>query len=276
MHVLGEATILSVRWHGEHGAIVRAMGAGAGMLAGYVRGGRSRRLRPVLVPGNVVRAEWRARVESQLASLAVELVHSRAPLLAEPLPAAAIDWIAALTAAVLPEGQADADLHAALEGVFSAVEHAPSARGWAAALVRYELLLMGRLGFGLDLGRCAVTGAAGGLAFVSPRTGRAVSRAGAAGYEDRLLRLPAFVLDGGGAGWEDILDGLALAGAFLDRDLLGDRRGGELMLVRGRLVERLRRAGAGAGAGGTVPRPLRTGPGLSPEPVRRAAKRPPH
>jgi DNA repair protein RecO (recombination protein O) len=164
-----------------------------GLQAGYVRGGRSRRLRPVLLAGNLVQVEFRARTDEQLASLTAELVHSRAPLFAEPLPAAAIDWATSLTAAALPDGQPYPPLYEALGGLLDAVEAAPSAKGWAAALVRYELLMLNELGFGLDLGSCAATGSTESLAFVSPRSGRAVSTGGAGEYRDRLLRLPSFL-----------------------------------------------------------------------------------
>ena len=240
MHLVAPALILSVRVHGEHGAIVRALTRGAGVQPGFVRGGRSRRLRPVLVPGNAVQAEYRSRTEEQLAQLSVELVHSRAPMMAEPLAAAAIDWTAALTAATLPEGLAFPLLYDALDGLFAAVEAAPSARGWASALVRYELLLLAELGFGLDLGECAATGVRTDLAYVSPRSGRAVSREGAGAYANRLLRLPSFILDGGEADWESILDGLTLTGHFLARDLLIERQA-DILAARGRLVDRLRR-----------------------------------
>ena len=150
MHLTTEAIICAVRAHGEHGAIVRALTPGDGLQAGYVRGGKSRRLKPVLVPGNLVQAEFRARTDEQLATLTVELIHSRAFLLSEPLAAAGIDWAAALTAAALPEGQPYPRLYEGLDGLLAAIEAAPSARGWAAALVRYELLLLGELGFGLD------------------------------------------------------------------------------------------------------------------------------
>src|SRR5215207_5396080 len=99
------AIICSLRSHGEHGAIVRALTPDHGLLAGYVRGGRSRRLRPVLMAGNIIEAEYRARTDDQLPSLTAELTHSRAGLLAEPLPAAAIDWLCALTATALPDAQ---------------------------------------------------------------------------------------------------------------------------------------------------------------------------
>ena len=149
MRLETEAIVVAVRPHGEHGAIVRALTPGEGVQAGYVRGGRSRRLRPVLVPGNLVHADYRARTEEQLPHLSVELVHSRAFLLSEPLAAAAIEWVCALTAAALPEGQPYPRLFEGLDGLLDAVEAAPSARGWAAALVRYELLVLGETGFGL-------------------------------------------------------------------------------------------------------------------------------
>ena len=240
MRIETQAIILAVRAHGEHGAIVRALTPADGVQPGFVRGGRSRRLRPILLPGNLVQAEYRARTEEQLAQLTVELVHSRAPLLAEALPAAAIDWASALTAAALPEGQAYPRLYEALDGVLGAVEASPNAKGWAAALVRYELLLLAELGFGLDLAQCAATGGTEDLVVVSPRSGRAVSRAGAGEYRDRLLPLPPFLLAGGAAEWDDIVAGFRLTGHFLARDLLIERQA-DILAARERLMERLRR-----------------------------------
>lgn len=239
--LLTTAIVCSVRAHGEHGAIARLLTPGHGLIAGYVRGGRSRAMRPVLLPGNAVQAEFRARTEDQLAGLTVELAHSRAPLHAEPLPAAAIDWSCALTAAALPEGTPFPMLHQALDGVLGAVEAAPAARGWAAALVRYELLLLAELGFGLDFTRCAALGQADDLAYVSPRSAAAVSRMGAVGYEDRLLRLPPFLLEGGSGDWAQVIDGLALTGFFLERSVLTDWRS-DILAARERLVDRLKRA----------------------------------
>ncbi|NIJ16940.1 DNA repair protein RecO [Sphingobium vermicomposti] len=239
--LITSALICAVRHHGEHGAIARLLTPDHGLQAGYVRGGRSRAMRPVLLPGNGVKAEFRARTEEHLAGLTVELEHSRAPLLSEPLPAAAIDWACALTAATLSEGTPCPALYQALDGVLGAVEAAPAARGWAAALVRYELLLLAELGFGLDLGRCAATGGNGDLAYVSPRSAAAVSRAGAVGYESRLLPLPAFLLEGGSGDWSAILDGLRLTGFFLERSVLTDWRA-DVLAARARLVERLGRA----------------------------------
>ena len=235
------AIVVSLRPHGEVGAIVRLMTPEHGLQAGYVRGARGRRMRPVLLAGNEVEANLSARTEAQLAQATVELVHSRAPLLSEPLPAAAIDWACALTATALPEGQPYPRLYEALGGLLGAVEAAPAASGWGAALVRYELLLLAELGFGLDLDKCAVSGEAHDLVAVSPRSGRAVGAAAAAPHKGKLLPLPPFVREGGAASWPEILDGLALTGHFLLRDIVTDRSA-PVADARGRLVDRLRRA----------------------------------
>ncbi len=240
-HLSTSAIVCAVRAHGEHGAIARLLTPDHGLTAGYVRGGRSRAMRPVLLPGNVVKADFRARTEDQLAGLTVELAHSRAPLLAEPLPAAAIDWSCALTAAALPEATPYPARHQARAGLRDAVEAAPAARGWAVALVRYELLLLAELGFGLDLSRCAALGDVDDLAYVSPRSAAAVSRTGASGYEQRLLPLPPFLIAGGTGELAEIMDGLRLTGFFLERSVLTDRRA-DVLAARERLVERLKRA----------------------------------
>lgn len=198
-------------------------------------------MRPVLIAGNLVEAQLAARTDTQLPQATVELTHSRGPLLAEALPSAAIDWATALTAYALPEQQPYPRIYAGLSGLLDAVEAAPTAAGWAEALVRFELLLLAELGFGLDLSRCAVSGRTEELAAVSPRSGRAISAAEAAPYAGRLLTLPPFILTEVPASWADTLDGLALTGHFLARDVL-DTRADLLLAARDRLVDRLRRA----------------------------------
>lgn len=141
------AIICSVRSHGEAGAVVRALTADQGMLAGYVQGAKGRNLRPVLIPGNVVLGVWRARISGQLAGLTVEPIHSRAHLLTEPLATAGIDWATALTAATLPEEHPYPQIFSALEGLLSAIELAPAARRWAPAMAQYEELLLAELGY---------------------------------------------------------------------------------------------------------------------------------
>src|SRR2546423_2316933 len=194
-----------------------------GLQAAYVRGARGRRMRPVLIAGNVVEARLAARTETQLPQATVELVHSRGPLLSEPLPAAAIEWATVLTATALPEGQPYPRLYQALEGLLDAIEAAPSAGGWGAALVRYELLLLAELGFGLDLDRCAVSGSNDNLVAVSPKSGGAGSQAEAQPYAGKLLRLPRFVREGGQASWQEVGEGLDLSGHFILRDIVTGR-----------------------------------------------------
>ncbi len=242
MRFEARAIVCSLRNHGEHGAIVRLMTLDHGLQAAYVRGARGRRMRPVLIAGNVVQAQLSARTESQLSQAALELLHSRGPLLSEPLPAAAIDWATVLTATVVPEGQPYPHIYQALEALLDAIEVAPSAFGWGTGLVRYELLLLAELGFGLDLDRCAVSGSRDQLIAVSPKSGRAVSSAEAAPYSGKLLPLPRFVREGGQASWKDIDDGLALTGHFLLRDVITERLR-PVAEARMRLIERLRRAG---------------------------------
>ena len=236
-----DALILATRPHGEHGAIVRMMSEEKGLVAAYVRGARGRRLGPVLLAGNEVKVELTARNDTQLAQASIELAHSRGPLLTEPLPAAAIAWVSALTAATLPEEQPFPQIHAALSALFEAIENATAASKWGAALVQYELLLLQELGFGLDLEACAVTGETEDLIAVSPKTGRAVSAGAAEPYAGKLLPLPTFLLEGGSAPLPQILDGLELTGHFLDSRVLIERNA-RLADARERLIERLRAA----------------------------------
>jgi DNA repair protein RecO (recombination protein O) len=236
------AIVCALRNHAEHGAVVRLMTPKDGMQAAYVRGARGRRMRPVLVPGNLVQARLRSRTEEQLAHAEVELTRSRAPLLTEPLPAAAIEWVTALTATALPEAQPYERLYDAVDALLALIEAAPSALGWAGSLVRYELLLLAELGFGLDLESCAVSGSNDNLVAVSPRSGRAVSAAEAEPYSGRLLPFPPFLRGGGDPSWMEIEQGLRLTGHFLEREILTGRATA-LGEARSRLTDRLLRAG---------------------------------
>ena len=150
MRLTTPAVVLALRAHGEHGAIVRLLTPGQGLIAAYVRGARGRRMRPVLLAGNGVEARLAARNDTQLPQGEVELTRSRAPLMTEPLPAAAILWVTALTAQVLPEHQAYPALYDGLDGLLEAIGAAPSASGWGPALLSYELLILAELGFGLE------------------------------------------------------------------------------------------------------------------------------
>jgi DNA repair protein RecO (recombination protein O) len=148
MHLRAPAILLAARAHGETAVIARLLTEQAGMVAGYVAGGRGRQLRPVLIPGNLVEAELRARSDSQLPFARLELRESRGPWLGEPLPAAAIGWVCAMTATALPERNPYPALYSALGGLLEAICHAPSARGWLRGLVAYEALLLRELGYG--------------------------------------------------------------------------------------------------------------------------------
>ena len=147
-----EAIVCSLLVHGEHGAIVRMLTPGHGLVAAYVRGGRGRRMRPVLIPGNMVSVQLRSRTESQLPQATIELAHSRAPILGEPIPLAAVEWVTALVASALPERQPYPQIHEAMAGLLDAVEAAPSAIGWAGALAQFERLLASELGYGSGTG----------------------------------------------------------------------------------------------------------------------------
>jgi DNA repair protein RecO (recombination protein O) len=153
MNFRAPAIICASRPHGETGAVVRVLTAGHGLVAAYVAGGRGRQLRPVLIPGNRVEADIRARSENQLPFARLELVESRGPLLGEPLPAAAIAWVTALAAATLPERHPYPPLYEALSAVLDAICAAPSARGWAMPLMSFEVLLLRELGYGAPVRR---------------------------------------------------------------------------------------------------------------------------
>jgi DNA repair protein RecO (recombination protein O) len=142
-----EAIVCALRGHGEHGTIVRLLTPREGLVAAYVRGGRGRQMRPVLIRGNSVSASLRSRTEAQLPQAEIELVHSRAPILAEPLPAAAIEWVTSVVTTLLPERQPYGRIYAALSALLDAVEAAPSALGWSKGLVRFEILLLAETGY---------------------------------------------------------------------------------------------------------------------------------
>ena len=148
MHLTAPAIVIAARPHGETAVIARLFTHEAGVVAAYVAGGRGRQLRPVVITGNVVSAEIRAKSDSQLPFARLELSVSRGPWLSEPLPSAAIAWACAVTAATLPERNPYPALHTALGALLDAICHAPSARGWVEALIGYETLMLRELGYG--------------------------------------------------------------------------------------------------------------------------------
>src|SRR5439155_14560595 len=186
--------------------------------AGLVRGGQSPRRRALLQPGNAVAASWRGRLPEHLGSFECELVDAHAArLLDDGDRLAALNAAVALLVAALPEREPHPDVYASFAGVLAALDSAP---GWAQSYVAWECGLLAALGFGLDLASCAATGTNQDLAYVSPRTGRAVSREAGAPYHDKLLPLPGFLWREAPASREEIVAGLALTRHFLLHHLL--------------------------------------------------------
>ena len=238
MHLDTAAIVLAVLPHGEHGAVVRFLTPANGLVAGYVRGGRSRRLRPVLQPGNGVDVQLRARVDSQLAAATVELTRARSALADSGAGVAAIDWLTTLAATALAEDDPHPRLHAALDAMLDAIAAAAPSLAIGEGVVRFELMLLGELGFAPDLSACAATGTTDDLAYVSPKSSQAVSRGAGAPYAARLLPLPAFLTGTTSADPTQVADGLRLTGHFLERELLTGRSA-SVLVTRQTLAARL-------------------------------------
>ncbi len=233
-----EGALLSVRLHGESSAIIEVFTAAHGRHAGVVRGGASRRMAALLQPGSHVDVTWRARLEDHIGVFVAEPLHSRAAILADRLGLAGLNAVCALLHVALPERQP----HPVLWKMTMALLDAMAAdKAWTADYLRWELLLLDELGFGLDLTTCAVTGARDDLAYVSPKTGRAVSRAGAGDWAARLLPLPQVMLGQGPALGTELVQGLALTGHFLNRGLEPVLNGRALPEARARLLDLLAR-----------------------------------
>jgi DNA repair protein RecO (recombination protein O) len=226
MEWVEEGIVLAARRHGESAAIVELLTRAHGRHLGLVRGGASRRMKPLLQPGNTLAATWRARLADQLGAFRVDLVAARAGgVMHDPLALAGLAAACAMASAVLPEREPHG---AAYEGLLLVLDHLAEPDIWPALFVRWEAGLLQELGFGLDLTTCAATGATDGLSYVSPRSGRAVSRVAGAPYRDRMLPLPAFLL-GEAVGPEPaaaLRDGFRLTRYFLERHVLEphDRR----------------------------------------------------
>jgi DNA repair protein RecO (recombination protein O) len=217
-----EGIVLGVRRHGEANAILEVMTHGHGRHLGLVRGGAGNRMRPVLQPGNVVRATWRARLDEHLGHYVVEGLQLRAAALFQTAHALyGVTHLAALCR-LLPERDPHPLVHADLAAVLDRIDDPVAV---AVAVARFELKLLAELGFGLDLDRCAATGEAGDLGYVSPKSGRAVSRKAGEPWHDRLLPLPAFLLDDVPARPTagELAEGFAVTGFFLGRYVLEPR-----------------------------------------------------
>ena len=235
-----DGIVLGVKRHGESSAIVELMTREHGRHLGLVRGGASSRLRPILQPGNRVAATWRARLDEHLGNYTVEMTRSRAALL---LGAAhgvyGVTHLGALTR-LLPERDPHRDVYEVLEAI---LDHLDDAREVGPLMVRFELMLLAELGFGLDLSQCAATGETGDLVYVSPKSGRAVSRTAGEPWQDKLMQLPRFLA---GENEEkpsatDVANGFEITGFFLARHLF-EPRGLEVPDARRQFIAAILRA----------------------------------
>ena len=222
MRWVDDGIFLSGRPHGETSVIANVFTHANGRTHGLVKGGRSRRIRPILQTGNGLRVEWRARLDSQLGVYTVELTEpTAARILDDNIALAGVNAMVALLQ-VLPER----DPHPKLFGAFSGCLALAGSAAFPGAVTRFELTLLDELGFGLDLSKCAATGSSDGLIYVSPRSGQAVSQAAGEPYRDKLLPLPAFLLAGaitsGSPDGRDVARGLAMTGYFLSTHVFAE------------------------------------------------------
>jgi DNA repair protein RecO (recombination protein O) len=217
-----DAIVLSLRAHGENSGVLEALSRQHGRHLGLVRGGGAGRGRAVLQPGNRVKLTWRARLAEHLGIYTVELSRSRAGDMFENRAAlAGLNAVSAIAGAVLPEREPHEAAYVGADVLLDAIA-GHELHEWGPLFVRWELGLLHELGFGLDLARCAATGSLDDLIYVSPRTGRAVSKAAGAPYRERMLALPAFLLgrQAGEANQSDLIAGLTLTQHFLEQWVL--------------------------------------------------------
>lgn len=213
----GQGILLSSRRHGESSVIIDVFTPEQGRHAGVVRGGTSRKIAPILQAGAQLDVRWRARLEDHIGTFQVELLRSRAAaVMSGRLALAGLNAVTSLLAFALPERESHLALYGESERLLDLLGQDEI---WPLAYLRWELRLLEETGFGLDLSCCAVTGAQEGLAYVSPKSGRAVSRAGAGDWADRLLPLPLCLLGEGDAADGEIAQALDVTGYFLQNKL---------------------------------------------------------
>ncbi|MBD3676905.1 MAG: DNA repair protein RecO [Rhodobacteraceae bacterium] len=230
-----QGALLSVRRHGENSAIIEVFTEAHGRHAGVVRGGAGRKLAPVLQPGAQLDLAWRARLDEHIGSFTVEPLQSRAAaVMGDRLALAGLNAVTALLGFALPEREAHPALYRATMALLDSLG---TTEGWPLVYLRWELGLLEEMGFGLDLGSCAVTGTRDDLVYVSPKSGRAVSRAGAGDWADRLLPLPPCLLGQGPASNDEIAAGLRTTGYFLEKWLAGELLGKPLPAARQRFSD---------------------------------------
>jgi len=235
-----DGIVLAARKHGESSAIVTLLTREHGRHLGLVRGGAGRRKRGLFQPGNRVHATWRARLAEHLGSYTCEMTEAvSAPFLDDPARLAALSAACAVADAALPEREDHAPVY---EGLLILLESIAS-DAWPTVYVKWELGLLQELGFGLDFSCCAATGTMENLAFVSPKSARAVSTEAAAPYKKSLLPLPAFLLESGRPGTpESIVEGLKLTGYFLAKEVFSHGKSGAAPAARDRFIERMRKS----------------------------------
>jgi DNA repair protein RecO (recombination protein O) len=228
-----------MRRHGEGSAIVDMFTAEHGRHAGVIRGGASRKMAPILQPGAQLDLLWRARLEDHLGSYQAELMRSRAgAALSGRLALAGLNAVTGLLAFCLPDREPHPDLYLRSERLLDLLGQDEI---WPLAYLQWEMALLEELGFGLDLSCCAVSGALDELIYISPKSGRAVSRASAGEWADRLLPLPAVMRGEGEAGTGEILQGLSTTGFFLEHRLAPSLGNTPLPEARGRFLDVLTR-----------------------------------
>ncbi len=237
MQRLEPALLLSALPHGETAVIARVLSADQGVVAAYVHGGRGRRLRPVLQTGNRLALDLADGGGQRLPVAGVHLLAANLAMLHGPAAIEMVGHVCGLLAALLPEAVAQPRLFAMADALLAGAGAGAAGPVLGAALVRLELALLAELGLGLDLARCAATGARTDLAYVSPRSRQAVARGPGAPWASRLLPLPAFLISDAPAAAADVADGLRLSGHFLARDALAGTRGRDgLLAARARAV----------------------------------------
>ncbi len=213
------AIVLDARPHGEGDAIAAVMTEAHGVHRGLARGGASRARAALWQPGNLIQVRWVGRLPEQLGSFSAEMVHPAAALaMDDPLALAMLSAACSVAEGALPEREPHPNV---FDGLLHLLARLPMGAELLAEYVRWEAVVLRDLGYGLDFSSCAVTGATVGLAFVSPRSGRAVTREGAGDFSSRLLKLPGFLVGGNIAEAADWRDGLSLTGHFLARDAFG-------------------------------------------------------
>lgn len=216
MHWSDQGILLRSRKHGEASAIVEVLTTARGRHAGVVRGAASRKMAPVLQPGTQVAVEWRARLEDHLGSYSIEPLQSRAAFLADRQALAALNAVTGLLCFALPEREPHRGL---FDRTTALLDMIATTEAWPLAYLHWELALLQELGFGLDLSRCAVTGHTEGLAFVSPKSGRAVTAAAAGEWQSKLLPLPACLRKPQDSSVDELRDAFRTTGYFLHHRL---------------------------------------------------------